>query len=179
MRAWIAVGSFLAVGAALAFLAQVVRDGRGGPPIIIEDIAPDATIVVAVEGAVASPGVYGLPGRARLNDALAAAGGTTPDADLAALNPAQRLRDGERVVVPGRPASPQPGSASTAGPLNINTASADELDALPGIGAVLAQRIVEHRTAHGPFATVDDLVAVRGISGRMVDELRPFVTAGL
>lgn len=183
------------VGAALAASALLLYDEQSAPPIVIEDPRPDATIVVAVEGAVAAPGVFTLPGDARVHDALAAAGGTIPGADLSGINLAQRLRDEARVVVPrlappptaklseapdvahappsSQHAKPTPASAA---PININTATASQLDALPRIGPALAQRIIAYREAHGPFRIVDDLANVKGISPAMVEELRPLIT---
>ena len=170
-------------------------DDRSAPPIVIEDPLADATIVVAVEGAVASPGVYPLPADARAQDALDAAGGPAADADLAAVNPARRLEDQARLVVPRlgsdgagavvaaeeAPAGPTAAVAAApdaAAPIDVNAASAAELDALPGIGPVLAQRIVDYRREHGPYGTIDELANVEGISPRMVGELRPLVTVG-
>lgn len=189
---------------ALVGFALVALDDRGGPPIVIEDPLAEATIVVAVEGAVASPGVYRLPAQARTHDALAAAGGPAAVADLAAVNLARRLRDEERLVVPTRPSadadapvstpgatavgsaaaassSPPPAAPGAPGAgrlVDLNAASAAELESLPGIGPTLAQRIVEHRASRGPFRSVDDLEAVSGISPRMVAELRPLVSVG-
>lgn len=192
------------VAVAAAGYGFVALDERAAPPIVIEDPRPDATVVVAVEGAVASPGVYALPGDARTADALAAAGGVAEDADLAAVNLARRLRDEERIVVPTLVPMPiEPTSVVTAGvpppaagpgevlatatvpaparpvgAIDVNTATAEELDALPGIGPVLAERIVARRSASGPFRSVDDLEEVPGISANMVDDLRPLVTVG-
>jgi competence protein ComEA len=188
-------------GVALAVLLWTVLDRNGAPPIVISDPRPDATVVVAVAGAVGTPGVYSLPGDPRVADAIRVAGGALPDADLAGINPAQRLRDEARIVVPGRSptasagpipstvasgmeASPTPaiGSTSVASgtstPLDLNRASAAELERLPGLGPVLAQRIVDYRAANGPFMSVDELAEVSGISPRMVDELRTLVTVG-
>jgi len=188
-----AVAAVAVVGAWFAFV-----DTRSPPPIVIADPRPDATIVVAVGGAVASPGTYALPGDARAEDALRAAGGPTDDADLAALNLARRLRDEDQLLVarlaptavpggtgvraaPPMATSPAPTRAVVADRpalVDLNSASVAELDGLPGIGPVLAQRIVDRRTAVGPFRVVDDLVEVQGISTRMVEELRPLVTVG-
>ena len=162
-------------------------DDRSAPPIVIEDPLVEATIVVAVEGAVAAPGVYPLPANARTQDALDAAGGPAADADLAAVNPARRLEDQERLVVPRlgsdgarsvAAAKESSAALDAAAPIDVNAASAAELDALPGIGPVLAQRIVDYRREHGPYGTIDELANVEGISPRMVGELRPLVTVG-
>ena len=182
-------------GAVVVGLLLLRIDDRSAPPIVIDDPLADATIVVAVEGAVASPGVYPLPADARAQDALDAAGGPAADADLAAVNPARRLEDQERLVVPRlgsdgagavvaaeeAPAGPTAAVAAApdaAAPIDVNAASAAQLDALPGIGPVLAQRIVDYRLEHGPYGTIDELANVEGISPRMVGELRPLVTVG-
>ena len=186
----------------LAGVAWLAYDDGSAPPIVIADPRPDATIVVQVEGAVAVPGVYPLAADARAQDALAAAGGAVADADLGALNLARRLRDEDLILVPrvapvapvstaasavnptldpteSAPAPvPAPPAAVAAGTIDLNRASASELDLLPEIGPVLAQRIVDHRTANGPFHSVDDLSELPGISERMVDQLRPLVTVG-
>lgn len=181
------VAALAMVGAAiLAFLVVHVWDERRDPGIVIVDPQAMGTIVVAVEGAVATPGVYDLPGSARVRDAIEAAGGPSDDANLRPVNLARRLRDEERVVVPGiggearmaatgaPPASPTPSGRA----LDVNRATTVELEALPGIGPVLAGRIVDYRDENGPFQTVEELADVQGISERMVDELRPFVTVG-
>ncbi|WP_422933169.1 helix-hairpin-helix domain-containing protein [Sinomonas sp. P47F7] len=144
-------------------------------------------LVVHVTGAVASPGVYRLPEGTRVHEAIAAAGGPAPGAEPDRLNLAATLVDGARLVVPrnGEPvedAGPAPGSSPSAGrgspstKVNVNRASADELSGLPRVGPVLAQRIVDYRTQHGRFASVDALDAVPGIGPRMLDSLRLLVT---
>src|SRR5262249_54737015 len=160
--------------AASGYLLLRVWDDRSAPPIVIEDPRPDATIVVSIEGAVATPGVYHLPGDARVQAALAAAGGPAPNADLSRINAAARLHDEERLIIPtaagadgadGGAAPTVPANPAAPGtvPININTASAATLDTLPGIGPVLAGRIVTYRETHGPFRSVDELAAVDGI----------------
>jgi len=142
-----------------------------------------AAVVVHVAGAVASPGVYELPGEARAADAVAAAGGAVPGAEVDALNLAAPLTDGERVYVPVEgeavpqppPRAGPPGTVAAA-PIDLNRATADELDALPGIGPSTAQAIVAHRDANGPFASIDDLEEVRGIGPAKLEALRPLVT---
>ena len=147
-------------------------------------------IVVHVAGAVMAPGVHRLDPGARVVDAVAAAGGPTPDALLDAINLAQPLRDGDRLVVPvaGGPAAPVAGGVTAAiaepgppgdpsgGLVDLNSATAAELDELPGVGPATAQAIVSHRDANGPFASVDGLADVRGIGPAKLEALRPLVT---
>ena len=153
-------------------------------PVIAAPVSTaPATIVVHVAGAVASPGVYELPGRARVHQAIDAAGGALAEAAPGALNLAAALADGARVYVPAVgeavPADvppPPAGSAAPPGPVDVNRATADELDALPGVGPATARAIVDHRAANGPFASVDDLEAVRGIGPAKLEAIRPLVT---
>lgn len=184
----------------VAFLTAAVTfvflDRRASPEIVIQAEALP-TIVIDVSGGVATPGVYKLPGASRLRQAIDRAGGLTANADVTSLNLAERLVDGDDVVIPvidsGRPAeavdesSPDPpnddfaasGQArDRAAPIDLNTASAVELDILPGVGPVIAGRIIEYRESNGPFATIDELAEIEGISPAMVDELRPMVTLG-
>jgi competence protein ComEA len=140
-------------------------------------------VVVDVAGHVHRPGLVTLPGGARVADALRAAGGATRPADVALLNLARRLVDGEQLLVgvsppPGAAASgggPAAGEGTAGSPLDLNAATLDQLDALPGVGPVLAQRIVDWRTAHNGFTSVDQLRQVGGIGGRKFDQLRPLV----
>ncbi|HWH01343.1 MAG TPA: ComEA family DNA-binding protein [Pilimelia sp.] len=139
-------------------------------------------LVVAVAGKVRRPGLVRLPPGARVADAITAAGGPLPGADLSAVNLARRLTDGELVAVgvPGaaEPAGPPgPGPApAPGGRVNLNTATASQLDALPGVGPVLAQRIVAHREQRGAFRAVSDLRAVDGIGAARFEQLKDLVT---
>jgi competence protein ComEA len=135
------------------------------------------TVVVSVVGLVARPGLVTLPTGARVADALDAAGGLLPEADPASVNLAAVVADGQQVTV-GVPGAPVPGPDAvpgSAGPLDLNTAGVAELDALPGIGPVLAQRIVDHRTREGPFTSVDQLDDVPGIGPAIAAELAELV----
>ncbi len=148
-----------------------------------------AHVVVDVSGKVRSPGVQRLPSGARVADALRAAGGARPGVDLTGLNRARVLVDGEQIVVGvdpapgvsaanGGPPGTSPGgtaAASGTAPVSLNNASVDQLDALPGVGPVLAQRIVDYRTQHGGFRSVDELREVNGIGDRRFADLRPLV----
>ena len=161
-------------GAALVLAASglllVVR--RPAPPIRIIEAPATSELVIQMDGAIVRPGVYRLPSGARLSDALAAAGGLRADADLGGMNRARRLRDGERVTVPGAGGAAGSGAAGVEGLLDLNSATAAALEALPGVGPVLARRIVEHRTSRGGFQRLDDLLQVKGVGPRLLDGLR-------
>ena len=152
-----------------------------------------SVLVIHVVGAVRRPGLYRLRDGRRVADAVARAGGATRRADLAALNLAAPLVDGTQVLVPARAnlacdsgasgsavvgsASPAQAATAGAGPkVSLSTATAEQLDALPGVGPVTAQKILDYRAEHGGFASVDDLDAVPGIGPTRIDELRDLVT---
>jgi competence protein ComEA len=152
------------------------------PPIAVRAVAPtDAApgaLVVDVVGAVRQPGLYRLREGERVADAVARAGGTTRKADLEQINLAAPLADGEQVVVPRRGTTatgPSAGAAASAGPVHLNTATPEQLDALPGVGPVTAQKIVAYRQEHGAFHSVDELDAIPGIGQARLDQLRGLV----
>jgi competence protein ComEA len=143
--------------------------------------SPAPTIIVDVAGEVAQPGVYEFAEGDRVIDAIERAGGQLPKADLSLLNLAAPLTDGTQILVPkaGPPGAVVPGggtAGSSAGLININAASATELETLSGIGEVLAATIVEYREQNGPFASVDDLMDVSGIGPATLEEIRDQVT---
>lgn len=145
---------------------------RPAPPIRIIEAPTTSDLAVQVDGAVARPGIYRLVSGARVAEALAAAGGANADADLDALNRARRVRDGEHITVPRAAA---PGSIPASGPLaalDLNSATAEALESLPGVGPVVARRIVEYRSSHGGFRRVDDLLQVKGVGPRLLERLR-------
>lgn len=141
-----------------------------------------ATIVVYISGAVRAPDVYVLPADARVKDLVMAAGGLTNEADSDQINLADKLADSQHVRVAGRGTAVAPlDGATTEGSdkIDLNTASADDLEGLPGIGAALAERIIAYRTENGPLAQVEDLQKVKGIGGSVYDKILPLVTVGL
>lgn len=145
-----------------------------------QDQAEVGEVVVHVVGEVQAPGVVRLPAGSRVLDAVAAAGGATPAASTAAINLARVLSDGEQVVVPalGDAAAGVAGAVQTrpgAGLVDLNAAELAELDALPGIGPVIAQRILDWRAEHGRFSTVDELAEVVGIGPSLLAGLRDLV----
>ena len=147
---------------------------------------PEPTTAVVrchVIGAVAAPGVYTLPLGSLVEDAIRAAGGPTAEADLDQLNLTEKVEDQAQIVVPERTDARRTRSldapARVGGELiNINTSNANALQTLPGIGPILAERIIACRDVNGYFETVDDLVSVKGIGEAKLEQLRPLVTVG-
>jgi competence protein ComEA len=180
--------------------------GTGSTPGAASDSAASAVattttsggpVVVDVAGAVLRPGLVSVPSGSRVADAVSAAGGFRPDADVDRLNLASPVSDGVRVYVAAVgqtsipvPVGATPGSGSGGGdgsgatattppaPVDLNSATAEQLDTLPGVGPSTAQAIISYRTAHGPFAAVDDLDQVRGIGPAKLSQLRDLVVVG-
>ncbi len=188
-RAWqraVELSIAFVLGMALAWAITLTASQPRGFPIHLNPPPTPAPILVHVTGAVMHPGVYALPPDARVRDAIAAAGGTRPEALTDAINLAAKLEDGQQIVVPSvSPLSSTPTetltmlstpTASAPYPLDINRATAEELEALPGIGPTLAQRILTYRAEHGPFHKVEDLLAVPGIGPATLERLRPYLT---
>ena len=156
------------------------------PPVAppAETAAAATVVVVDVVGAVRRPGLYRLEQGARIADAVARAGGATAKADVALINLAAPLADGEQVVVPKRgaaaPSAAPSGAGGSAGapsggPVHLSTATLEQLDSLPGIGPVTAQKILDYRQKQGAFTSVDELDAVPGIGPARMDQLRDLV----
>ena len=150
-------------------------------PIVPSTTAAAKAVVVDVVGAVRRPGLYRLPDGSRIADALARAGGATRKAQLDLVNLAAPVSDGEQIVVPRRGtvvASAGGGAAPSgvpAGPVHLNTATLEQLDALPGVGPVTAQKILDYRQEHGAFGSVDELDAIPGIGPARLEQLRDLV----
>jgi competence protein ComEA len=166
------------------FAEKDERTATGVPAV--PSATPSAEIVVDVSGKVREPGILRLPAGARVADALRAAGGVRPGVSTEGLNRARFLVDGEQVVVgapagavaPAGPAAGRlPGATGTgpAAPVSLNTATAEQLDTLPGVGPVLAQHIIDYRTQHGGFRSVDELREVNGIGDSRFTDLRDLV----
>ena len=190
-----------AVGLVIAGVV-LLAGGDDVAPVLI--VAPDPTAAplqvppelrVNVSGAVMSPGVYEMSNGDRVMDAIAAAGGVQANADLAYINLARRVQDESHYHIPlvGESPPPAPPKSSTLGNssyaqspaqssspsvslIDLNTASAQELETLPNIGPVMAGRIIAHRDANGPFTSVDDVENVPGIGPKTLDSIRPLVT---
>lgn len=181
----------LLVGATL-MVRHLGAHAASAPPLRVPPIRASATgapraapaaaaAVVDVEGAVRRPGLVRLPKGARVADAVARAGGLTAKAERSGVNLAAPVADGQQVLVPeagtaGAAASSGAPGGPAGGPVSLNAATAEELDTLPGIGPVTAQKIVTFREQHGPFQSVDGLDAIPGIGPARIAELQGLVT---
>jgi competence protein ComEA len=151
-----------------------------------------AVVVVQAAGAVNGPGLYRLPDGSRVDDLVRAAGGLAADADADRVNLAALVQDGTRVYIPRRgevqppepvvgaapsmPPSGSGGQSPSGAPVSLNTATAAQFETLPGIGPALAQAIIDYRSAHGQFTSIDQLLEVRGIGDAKLETLRPLLT---
>jgi competence protein ComEA len=170
---------------ALAGSYTLRRDAPAQRPLpaaaLAAEPAPARKLVVHVVGAVREPGLYRLREGSRVDDAIQRAGGPKPKAALELVNLASPVADGQQVVVPvrgsaGPSVTSSPGAPGTTGGIvHLNSATLEDLDALPGVGPVTAQKILDYRTANGAFSSVDELDAVPGIGPATLEELRPLV----
>jgi len=193
MKGWWKIGFGVVCGLIGAGIILLVSGNPRGQAIILNPPPTPAPISVHVAGAVARPGVYELPVDSRVQDAVEAAGGLSPDADPQAVNLAAILLDGDRGLMPsktadqtvsrGQPTSPVISRSNPApsilelDPLiNINTASQVELETLPGIGPKTAQKIIAYREANGPFESIEDIQDVSGIGPKTFEDIEELIT---
>jgi competence protein ComEA len=177
---WLLLGVGTAPGQTAADLLDPFASASASAPAAAR---PSELLVVDVEGAVLRPGIIELPAGSRVADAVEAAGGYTPKADLSAaaaqVNLAAILHDGQQIVVPitGAPAAAGSGTGTVGGLVNLNSASPEALDALPGIGPVTVQKIVAARSEHA-FSSLDEMVTRKVITKAQLDKIRDLVTLG-
>ncbi len=165
-----------------------VMRAPAGKPIALEPAPTEKPIAVHIIGAVPRPGLYEFPQGARVQDAIDASGGLLADADESVLNLAALLEDGQQLNIPygaGGPAAteapvvpvtPGPTAANSVDLVNINTATLEELDALPGIGPTTAQKIIDYRTTNGPFDQIEDIMNVSGIGPATFENIKDLIT---
>ncbi|GAA3858127.1 ComEA family DNA-binding protein [Saccharothrix violaceirubra] len=165
------VGVLLAVATALWWQRPTVEAPSDLPVAAVAVTREPDGPVVDVTGAVPTPGLVTLPGGARVSDAIAKAGGVNPGTDLAGLNLARKVADGEQIAVGVRPTA----DAASGGRLDINTATKEQLDALPGVGPVTAQRILDRRQRRGPFTSLDQLGEIEGIGDARLARLAELI----
>ena len=163
-RALLILGALIIVFSSLIVVGGNSHEVVAPPVVAVQIAAPE--IFVDVTGAVTKPGVYTLAANSRVIDAIKAAGDSAPGADLSTINLARVLSDGEQIYVDAtvlNSAGKRVSKTLHSGPINVNRATAAQLDSLDGIGPVIAKRIIEYRKVNGPFATVEDLQKVSGI----------------
>jgi len=173
----------VALALALVLANRLLRDAgtatvASAPAAAPAHTAPAPSLVVDVVGAVRRPGLYRLAQGSRIADAVARAGGATRRAELALVNLAAPVADGTQIVVPGRTPNSSAAAATPeapAGPVHLNNATLEELDGLPGVGPVTAQKILDYRQQHGAFSSVDELDAIPGIGPKRLEQLRDLV----
>lgn len=180
MQSWRSFFIGVCTGLLAAALILIGNGRTTGKPILLSTPREAPGVRVSVRGAVVAPGIYRLPPGSIVQDALQAAGGVLPRGDISRLNLVAPLSDGQELRIPLETPSPGPGTPAAAGPsaggiINLNFATAEELQTLPGIGPVLAQRIVEYRETVGPFQSVDDLLSVKGIGPSLLEKIRDLV----
>ncbi len=189
MKQWHYALLGLFVGVALTAILFITAAPPRGEAVDLQPAPSPAPIFVHVDGAVLNPGVYSLPRESRVQEAIKAAGGLAPLANQAAINLAARLRDGEKlsipiqgtpVVIPSQLGNPLPesadGSPPADGPINLNSATAEELETLSGIGPTRAADIIEYRQAHGDFKSIEEIQEVPGIGPATFERLKDQIT---
>ncbi len=180
----ISASLFCLLGLLSAGLVLLIARPPHGAPIMLLPTDTEENVVVYVTGAVESPGVYTLPPASRVEAVIAAAGGFATDASTTSVNLAATIHDGQSIHVPSSneqpapslPAVDQQGIINSTGLIDINTATIEELEQLPGIGPTKAEAIVQFRDSNGSFRSTDDLLLVPGIGESTLSQILPYIT---
>jgi competence protein ComEA len=173
------ISAGILIGLLLAALLLLLNSRPAGKPVLLLPSATPANIVIDVSGAVVNPGLYEMPPGSRVAEAIQAAGGCTADAQIASINQAGYLLDGQQVFVPGSGQTSLPLSTiGTTTVININTAGVPELATLPGIGESRAADIISYRQNNGAFDTIEDIMNVPGIGPGIFGQIQDSITTG-
>jgi competence protein ComEA len=193
MNYWKPITFGILIGLLSAGLILLISSRPTGIPIQLLPPPTPEPIVIYITGAVKTPGVYSLPINSRVKDAITVAGGLLSNADENSINLATKLKDRDKILIPlikqnpqvGTPGSPtgqapakQQPTLSSDNPININSADANELDSLPGIGPEKAQQIINYREKSGPFLKPEDIENVGGIGPLLFDKIKGLITVG-
>jgi competence protein ComEA len=188
LKPWLGILFGMVIGLLATGVILLATSHPRGEPVRLSPLPTTQPLIVHVSGAVAHPGIYTLPPGSRVNDAILAAGGISTGADQSGLNLAAPLQDGQLIRVSTNASSqavvPQEGQVSSGDPtttildhlININTAGQEELESLPGIGPVLAQRIIKYRNAYGLFQTIEDINVIYGLSPETYAMIKDLIT---
>jgi competence protein ComEA len=178
MKDWQLILVGILLGVILSGAVLLIASPARSIPLSIVKSTQDSALIIDVAGKVSHPGVFELKPGDRVMDAIQAAGGLAAGANTESINLAALLNDGEKILVPASTESAveSPAATNAGRTLNLNTATADELDLIPGIGEQKAQAIIQYRSDYGNFSSVDDLIYVPGIGQSLLDTLRNYVT---
>jgi len=164
----------LVVGLSIATVIFIVSSPPRGKAILLTP-APTAALIIQVDGYITSPGIYSLPPGSRVSDAITAAGGLKPEANTSSINLARPLKDGEKLLITDQAAAITTGETGSSALLDLNSATIEQLDSLPGIGPTRAEAIIQYRTEHGSFVTVEELREIPGIGDDLYNQILPLV----
>ena len=175
LKEWMKIPLGIIIGLVITAFILIVSSPPRGKPITLTP-APTAALIVQVDGSVANPGTYALLPGSRVSDAISAAGGFLPDAPSASINLARPLKDGEKLVITDQTQVPVAADLGGTALIDLNIATLEQLDLLPGIGQTRAEAIIQYRIDHGNFVTIDELRNISGFGEALFDQIKTLVT---
>lgn len=176
LKEWMKIPFGIVIGLAIAAFIQIVSSPPRGLPITLTP-APTSALIVQVEGLVSNPGTYSLQPGSRVSDAITAAGGFLSNANSASVNLARPLKDGEKIIIADPTQVTGMIDTGNTSLIDLNTATLEQLDSLPGIGQTRAEAIIQYRNDHGNFVTIDELLTVQGFGQALFDQIKSLITA--